>query len=983
MQCNSVLNSCDYYLEDTLNKKLDKINVDQNAFSMIHLNIRSAPKNLSKFESYLSNISHTFKIIALTENWLKPHNQSLFSMSGYKSEHRVRPSRGGGGVSLLIHEDMEYFVRNDLCTQSKFAESLFVQIDKSFIGKKQDAIVGVIYRPPDTDIDVFNEYLSSLLSQMKTEKKLLYILADFNINVLNAETHGATQDFLNIMYSNALLPNITKPTRVTKKSATLIDNIFSNSLLETNQILTGILYSDITDHFPVFHIDYSVSIQKEAMIIKKRIYSEANIANFTTALNNHDWSHVLNDGDAQSSYSRFITDYISIYNSSFPLKAFKEGYKNRKPWLSDGIKKQIKIKNSLYRRYIKSKDPDLWSIYTRFRNKINGLLVKAEKEHYSFLMEKHKNNLKKSWNIIKEVINKNKSNTKFSRFLIDGQVTTDKNSISNGFNSFFTNVGPSLANKIPSDSRSPSAFLKNPVSNCMYMDNVLEEEVANVIKNLKEGSCGWDDISASVVKTTYRSFLEPLTHILNISITKGVFPNELKIAKVIPLFKSGDSMMFSNYRPVSVLPVFSKILERLIYTRLLSFIKEHHILYIYQFGFRSAHSPELALLFLVDKLSDALEKGDYVLGLFLDFSKAFDTVNHNILFQKLEHYGIRGVALDMFKNYLSNRYQYVVYDNTKSNNMNITCGVPQGSILGPLLFLIYINDLAQVSTILFALLFADDSNIFITGKDPNDLIRSMNSEIVKVVDWLRVNKLSLNLKKTHFILFRKQRAKVNIYEELLVDNVKIEMKDSTKFLGVMIDKFLDFNYHIQYIKGKISRGLGIIFKCRRLFNKKTLLTLYNSFMYPYMNYCVSVWGNTYDSYLDPLAKLQKRAVRIVSGAHRNSPTDCIFKKLKILKLREIYIYSVQLFVFKYHHKLLPNIFDSFFALNSSFHSHETRSVSLYRPPRVQSSKAARNLRVMGVRTHNYFESRLNIDCSFLSYKVALRIFLINNEIRIT
>ena len=154
-------------------------------------------------------------------------------------------------------------------------------------------------------------------------------------------------------------------------------------------------------------------------------------------------------------------------------------------------------------------------------------------------------------------------------------------------------------------------------------------------------------------------------------------------------------------------------------------------------------------------------------------------------------------------------------------------------------------------------------------------------------------------------------------------------------------------------------------------------------MYPYMNYCVSVWGNTYDSYLDPLAKLQKRAVRIVAGAHRNSPTDCIFKKLKILKLREIYIYSVQLFVFKYHHKLLPNIFDSFFALNSSFHSHETRSVSLYRPPRVQSSKAARNIRVMGVRTHNYFESRLNIDCSFLSYKVALRIFLINNENRIT
>ena len=285
-----------------------------------------------------------------------------------------------------------------------------------------------------------------------------------------------------------------------------------------------------------------------------------------------------------------------------------------------------------------------------------------------------------------------------------------------------------------------------------------------------------------MVKKTYSSFIEPITHILNISITEGVFPNELKIAKVIPLFKSGDTMIFSNYRPVSVLPVFSKILERLMYNRLLGFINKHKILYMYQFGFRADHSPNLALLLLVDKLSNALEKGEYVLGLFLDFSKAFDTVNHTILFTKLEHYGIRGVAMNMFKSYLSNRHQYVVYNDTKSENRVITCGVPQGSILGPLLFLLYINDLADVSSVLFSLLFADDSNMFLTGNDPNELIRIMNTEIVKVVDWLRVNKLSLNLKKTHFILFRQQqRSKITISEELIIDQVNIEMKDSTKF----------------------------------------------------------------------------------------------------------------------------------------------------------------------------------------------------------
>ena len=379
----------------------------------------------------------------------------------------------------------------------------------------------------------------------------------------------------------------------------------------------------------------------------------------------------------------------------------------------------------------------------------------------------------------------------------------------------------------------------------------------SIIKNLKEGSSGWDGISPSIVKSTCAAFIEPLTHIFNLSISQGIFPNDLKIARVIPLFKSGNSMSLSNYRPVSVLPVFSKILERLMYNRLLSFVNKYKILYMYQFGFRADHSPNLALLFLVDKISDALEKGEYVLGLFLDFSKAFDTVNHQILFKKLEYYGVRGTALSLFKSYLENRTQYVEFNGVQSEKECIKCGVPQGSILGPLLFLIYINDLALVSDKLFSLLFADDSNMFITGDDPNLLIRTMNSEIKSVVDWLRVNKLSLNLKKTHYIIFQRPRVHFKVDVELTIDGVKIDMKENTKFLGVIIDNKLSFQQHIKYIKGKVSRGLGILLKCRRFFDQNTLVTLYNSFVYPYLNYCISVWGSTCDTYVDSLVKLQK------------------------------------------------------------------------------------------------------------------------------
>ena len=240
------------------------------------------------------------------------------------------------------------------------------------------------------------------------------------------------------------------------------------------------------------------------------------------------------------------------------------------------------------------------------------------------------------------------------------------------------------------------------------------------MKNLKNSAAGWDELSPKQMKTIACYIAEPLTYLCYISLTKGTFPQELNRANVIHLYKPGNQMSVNNYRPVSVLPVFSKIYEKIVYKRLYDYIVLHNILYDNRLGFREKHSSYMALITLMDHLTEALERGEAVIGLFLDFSKAFDTVDHEILLIKLHHYGIRGEMLNWFRDYLSNQTQCVLYDGVSSELLPVKCGVPQGSILGPLLFLLYISDLPNAATNLFSVLYADAANMFASGKDTNN-----------------------------------------------------------------------------------------------------------------------------------------------------------------------------------------------------------------------------------------------------------------------
>ena len=376
----------------------------------------------------------------------------------------------------------------------------------------------------------------------------------------------------------------------------------------------------------------------------------------------------------QNAFTTFHGVLIKLYNTHFPKQKVKYAYNTRKPWLSHGWREATKKKNKLFLKYRKTNSVQNETNYKIYRNKLNHLLKISEKKHFQELLNSSKDNMKKTWQIMKNIVNKGKSKQIQSKFkLSDGTVTTNKDVISSKFNDFFVNIGPTLAKKIPNQTLSALHFMGNLMINSIFLTQVTPVEMTDILQSLKNGAAGYDDINASLLKMVSSCIVLPLVYLCNLSLDQGIFPDELKVANIVPLYKADDPFMFNNYRPVSWLSVLSKVFV-------------YKILVSCQFGFRKLHSSYMALMALMDKLISSLENKELIVGIFLDFSKAFDTVDHDILLCKLSHYGIRGNALKWIESYLSNRKQFVTYNGVSSVSKAIVCGVPQGSVLGPLLF---------------------------------------------------------------------------------------------------------------------------------------------------------------------------------------------------------------------------------------------------------------------------------------------------------
>ena len=591
-------------------------------------------------------------------------------------------------------------------------------------------------------------------------------------------------------------------------------------------------------------------------------------------------------------------------------------------------KKRMNFRNRLKRKAIKTKDPFIWNQFRMVKNQVNWEINSAKKAYYENAFNNCCGDQRKTWKTINELTSRKSNKTVINEMEYSGVNSEDQTDIAEMLNSFFTEVGPSLSGDVTEVDKSFDEFLTATDKNFVFEKTTPTRVFALLSKLCRSKATGLDNISAKLLRECPDLLAESLTHMFNQSLMTGIFPDEWKSARVTPLYKnSGKRSDPTNYRPISVIPVVAKVFERIIYDQLYHYLTKNNFLSCHQSGFRSLHSTLTALIEATDSWALDIDRGLVNAVVFLDLKKAFDTVDHDILLRKLQYYGICWTSHQWFASYLDNRTQICHINSCKSTPKCLRCGVPQGTILGPLLFLIYINDLPHCLTYSEPRMYADDTSLTLASTDIEHINYRLNHDLRNVYEWLSANKLTLNMTKTEFMLIA-SRQKLSQFTEspsLTINENAIEQVTSAKSLGVYVDQNINWECHIENISKKIACAIGAIKRIRHLTPFNILIKVYNSLIQPQFDYCNVVWGSCNKGLAEKLQRLQNRAARTLMSASYDSNLDDLFRTLGWRRLYYQRLEQKSILMYKTLHGMTPDYLRSRFVYRDDVSAYRLRN----------------------------------------------------------
>ncbi|XP_063837548.1 probable RNA-directed DNA polymerase from transposon BS isoform X1 [Ostrinia nubilalis] len=659
-------------------------------------------------------------------------------------------------------------------------------------------------------------------------------------------------------------------------SKTCLDHLILKTKLQASCYVAE---TSLTDHDTIL---FTLEINQKGKILSHHSKKQINYDDLDGDIERLDMSIIYSMDDVDEAVS-FLLDSLNktIENNTRTIKTTNRKL-IKKPWITPGVLRCLRNRDKLHQKCKKYPHDDVIRItYKRYRNYCKDLIIKLKCDYEkTILTAAAKTSSKKLWDTIKMVTNTYKQ--KDSADVLVNK--SDPISSVDQVNSYFVGIGKTLAEKHCDHNNASAAHNTKHNPSSMVLIDASCDEIELIIINLKSDcAVGRDNISATFLKRYRKQLVPPITFVCNLAIKTGRFPKRFKLAEIRPIFKSGDRESYSNYRPISILPTISKILERVLNKRLNNFLEENKLLSSSQYGFRSKRSTHDAVHELTNFIALNLDNKKKVVVICLDLAKAFDTVSVPLLLKRLEQIGVRGVQLELFADYLSNRYQRVKIGNYCSHDLPVTYGVPQGSVLGPTLFLTYVNSLCELEIANGKIIaFADDTALLFQGDSWSDVFESAQRGFNAVTKWLTHNKLTLNTDKTKYLAFASRKTTLPESDTLSivahhcprdVDNVNcscptLSRTNTIKYLGVMIDDTLSFNPHITLLTTRIRKLMYIFRNLRRVANTDVIKMVYYALCQSLLTYCITSWGGAPKSSMLHLERAQRAILKISCGSYR-------------------------------------------------------------------------------------------------------------------
>lgn len=903
---------------------LTQIQLASNSFRILYFNARSLKNKMLDLEFILKKLKKEIHVVVITETWMNEDDVRLFKLKNYNGFFSCRSSRGGGSA-ILVHETISK------CKETvKFCDNINSFVGVSIELNHQKFNILNIYRPPDRSTSTVKEFLiklDELLQDCKNTKS--FVFGDFNLDILKKSEENIQKYTETVAVNNFHICDKTTVTRIA--SNTCLDHILTN---DVNQKIS-------ISHIPYDLFDHNIIVTELESItthttIKKNIsYNKVNTVKLSALL--QEKIEVIDEyEEVNTMYNHLHTTILNCVKMSTDRIHYKKRKSYDKPWIDAELESTLSTKDYWYSKLVKLKKMNLINEnlnreYKYWNKKAVTQKKKKREEYFSKQFDFAENDMRKTWECVKEVLYDGKPPKK-KNF----QEVINKIEFSNKINDFFVTIGQQMAEQIPSNKMCVS---KAKVNSVFQFVPVTEKKITKIIQLLKNTQSTGDDlIQASIFKDNAAIIAPEFKTIVNTSFQQGLFPDNLKITKVIPIFKGGETANLNNYRPINLLPFGDKIIEFEVNEQITEYLETHKILNPKQYGFRRKSNTENAIFDLVTVIQNEADSGKKVCVLFIDLKKAFDTVDPKILLRKLFEIGIVGVAYEWFKSYFDERKQYVQIENSKSSTKNSKFGVPQGSSLGPTLFNVYVNDLqeAQITGEVFQ--FADDIGIVYAAENFNTIEDIINRDLVKLKKYMDENKLTLNVKKTKILAIKPDpdAYKMNV----LYNQEKVDVVDEFRYLGMVLDKKLNWDNHFTMLKKKLSRIAGIFRRMGPVLPYNTKRMVYFSMFNSIVVYGITSWGAAYKTKIQEIQIIQNRAIKNLFCLNRRTPTKQIHEKNKILTINQQYHLRATLLIHNIKNNYIHN--NSHLPQVSDIHNINLRSANNIRVKKFYTVNFGKN-----------------------------------------